>query len=72
MKKPYLKPVTEDVHVNLFGSVLGGLGPNETQSDVYNWGLAKEQDDFFETDGSFGDIWGDGDNSSNPYDLWDE
>ena len=72
MKKPYLKPVTEDVHVNLFGSVLGGLGPNETLSDVNNWGLAKEQDDFFETDGSFGDIWDDGGDSSNPYDLWDE
>ena len=72
MRKPYLKPVTEDVHVNLFGSVLGGLGPNETQSYVNDWGGAKEQDGFFETDGSFGDIWSDSNSDSDPNDLWGE
>ncbi len=71
MKKQYIKPVTEDVKVSLFGSVLGGMdviggSPGTPIAD------AKEQDGFFETDGSFGDIWDDGDNSSNPYDLWDE
>ena len=73
MKKQYIQPTTESVKVNLYGSVLEGYGDGTGRmSDVTDTGLAKEQDGFFETDGSFGDIWDDGGDSSNPYDLWDE
>ena len=61
MKKPYLKPVTEGVHVKLFGSVLGGLGGNETGSYVNDWGGGKQNDfDWDDDDNGFmPDLWGD-------------
>ena len=70
MKKIYIKPDTETVNVRLNSSVLEDPGQGGWSDGIDE--LAKEQDGFFETDGSFGDIWDDGDNSSNPYDLWDE
>lgn len=72
MKKIYLSPVTETVNVKLFNSVLGPGDLPIGKSPYAEDPLAKEQDGFFETDSSFGDIWDDGDNSSNPYDLWGE
>lgn len=78
MKKKYITPVTEDVNVRLFNSVLGDPSGYGRYSHVTAggddplYGDAKKNDLFFETDGSFGDIWDDGDNSSNPYDLWGE
>lgn len=71
MKRKYLKPYTEIVLVRLNGSVLNSPGIHD-QSEIGGGMDAKEQDGFFETDGSFGDIWDDGGDSSNPYDLWDE
>ena len=70
MKKIYIKPDTETVNVRLNSSVLEDPGPGNWSDGIDE--LAKEQDGFFETDGSFGDIWDDGGDSSNPYDLWDE
>ena len=70
MKKSYIKPDTETVNVRLNSSVLEDPGPGNWSDGIDE--LAKEQDGFFETDGSFGDIWDDGGDSSNPYDLWDE
>ena len=58
--------------MKLFNSVLGPGDLPIEHSPFAEDPLAKEQDDFFETDGSFGDIWDDGGDSSNPYDLWDE
>jgi hypothetical protein len=71
MKKIYVTPVAEQVKVKLSSGVLDNIGFGE-RSDRTGIVLGKEQDDFFETDGSFGDIWDDGGDSSNPYDLWDE
>ena len=71
MKKIYIKPDTETVNVRLYSSVLEDPGEGQWSNGADELG-GKEQDGFFETDGSFGDIWDDGDNSSNPYDLWDE
>ena len=69
MKKQYKKPMTYDVKVSLYGSVLDGIGV-EGGSTVTNEGLAKEQGDFFGfDDDSFGDIWGD---DEDPNDLWAE
>jgi hypothetical protein len=71
MKKQYIKPVTEGVKVALYGSVLGGIdvvggSPNTPVAD------AKENNLLFEDEGDFGDLWDDGDSSSNPYDMWGE
>lgn len=72
MKKIYLSPVTETVNVKLFGSVMDeGIDIINNSTDVSDEGLGKENNLLFEDD-AFGDIWGDGDNSSNPYDLWGE
>ena len=71
MKKIYLSPVTETVNVKLYGSVLGGTDVNQN-SPVTPVVDAKENNLLFEDEGDFGDIWGDGDSSSNPYDLWGE
>jgi hypothetical protein len=69
MKKQYKTPITESVKVNLYGSILEGIG-TETGSIVTNEGLAKEQGDFFGfDDDSFGDIWGD---DEDPKDPWKE
>ena len=72
MKKIYLSPVTETVNVKLFNSVLGPGDLPIGNSPYAEDPLAKENNLLFEDEGDFGDIWGDGDNSSNPYDLWGE
>lgn len=71
MKKIYIKPNTDTVNVRLYSSVLDdpGLGGD---SEVTNELGAKENNLLFEDEGDFGDIWGEGDNNSNPYDLWGE
>ena len=72
MKKIYLSPVTETVNVKLFGSVMDdGIDIINNSTEVSDDGLAKENNLLFEDD-AFGDIWGEGDNSSNPYDMWGE
>ena len=71
MKKIYLSPVTETVNVKLYGSILQDIGVIDNSHDVSDDGEAKENNLFFDDD-AFGDIWGDTDNSSNPYDLWGE
>lgn len=72
MKKIYLSPVTETVNVKLFGSVMDeGIDIINNSTDVSDEGLGKENNLLFEDD-AFGNIWGDGDSSSNPYDLWGE
>ena len=72
MKKIYLSPVTETVNVKLYGSVMDdGIDIINNSTDVSDDGLAKENNLLFEDD-AFGDIWGEGGNSSNPYDLWGE
>ena len=72
MKKIYLSPVTETVNVKLFGSVMDeGIDIINNSTEVSDDGLAKENNLLFEDD-AFGDIWGEGDNSSDPYDMWGE
>lgn len=71
MKKIYLSPVTETVNVKLYGSVLGGMDVNQN-SPVTPVVDAKENNLLFEDEGDFGDIWGEGDSNSNPYDMWGE
>jgi hypothetical protein len=71
MKKIYIKPNTEQVKVQLTNGVLQddiGIGP---QSDRTEFVLGKEQGDFFEDD-NFGDLWSDGGDNGNSYDLWNE
>ena len=75
MKKIYIKPNTETVNVRLIGSILeDGENGYGKWSDVAggDWGDAKENNLLFEDEGDFGDLWDDGDSSSNPYDLWGE
>ena len=72
MKKIYIAPTTEDVQVRLNNSILEGgdqFGQWSNGGDEYD---AKQNNLLFEDEGDFGDIWGEGDNSSNPYDLWGE
>ena len=74
MKKIYIKPYTETVNVRLFSSVLGGDPGVADWSDVTGNLGAKEQGELFlEDDGSFGDMWGGGDDTAtaNPYNLWE-
>ena len=71
MKKIYLSPVTEKVNVKLFGSILDDIGIVNDSKLTSDEALGKENNLLFEDD-AFGDIWSDGDNSSNPYDLWGE
>lgn len=72
MKKIYLRPVTETVNVKLFGSVMDeGIDIINNSTEVSDDGLAKENNLFFDDD-AFGDIWGEGDSSTNPYDMWGE
>ncbi len=75
MKKIYIKPNTDTVNVHLHSSVLdeapyGKWSQGAAGGDEPGWGDAKENNLDFGED--FGDIWGEGDNSSNPYDLWGE
>lgn len=69
MKKQYKTPITESVKVNLYGSVLGGIGV-EGGSPVTPIADAKENNLIFdEDDDDFGDIWG---TDEDPNDLWGE
>jgi hypothetical protein len=72
MKKIYLSPVTEKVNVKLFGSILDDIGIVNDSKLTSDEALGKENNLDFEFDENFGDIWGDTDNNSNPYDLWGE
>ena len=71
MKKIYIKPNTELVKVQLTSGVLDDdiiVGPASEYSHI---SLGKEQGDFFEDD-NFGDLWDDGGDTGNSYDLWNE
>lgn len=71
MKKIYIKPNTELVKVQLTSGVLDDdiiVGPASEYSHI---SLGKEQGDFFEDD-TFGDLWADGGDTGNSYDLWNE
>lgn len=70
MKKIYIKPNTETVNVRLFSSVLEDIG-YEGNSKYTNELGAKENDFFFE-DENFGDLWDDGGDTGNSYDVWNE
>ena len=70
MKKIYIKPNSETVNVRLFSSVLEDPGL-EGDSKYTNELGAKEQGDFFEDD-NFGDLWDDGGDTGNSYDIWNE
>ena len=74
MKKIYLSPVTETVNVKLYGSILDdpSIVIVNNSTDGTDTGLGKQNNLLFEDEGDFGDIWSDGDSSSNPYDLWGE
>ena len=73
MKKIYIKPNTDTVNVRLYSSVLdeapyGKWSQGAAGGDDPGYGDAKENNlDFWDED-----IWEEGDNSSNPYDLWGE
>ena len=70
MKKIYVKPITEQVKVKLSCGVLDiGFGEHSERTDI---SLGKENNLLFDDEGDFGDLWDDGDSSSNPYDLWGE
>ena len=72
MKKIYFRPVTEIVKLNVSDAVLQEIDIVNNSTDVGDEGLGKENNLLFEDEGDFGDIWGEGDNNSNPYDLWGE
>ena len=72
MKKQYKHPVTEIVKLNVSDAVLQEIDIVNNSTDVGDEGLGKENNLLFEDEGDFGDIWGEGDNNSNPYDLWGE
>ena len=74
MKKIYIKPNTELVKVQLTSGVLDDdiiVGPASEYSHI---SLGKEQGDFFdfEEDDTFGDLWADGGDTGNSYDIWNE
>ena len=58
MKKHYIRPVTESVKVNLYGSILESIG-TDTNSYVSDVGLAKENDILWGDDSTSGDLWED-------------
>ena len=72
MKKIYIKPNTDTVNVRLYSSVLdeapyGKWSQGAAGGDEPGWGDAKENNLLWEDD-----LWDDGDNNSNPYDMWGE
>ena len=71
MKKIYLSPVTETVNVKLYGSILQDIGVIDNSHEVSDDGEAKENNLLFEDD-NFGDLWADGGDNANNYDLWNE
>ena len=72
MKKIYKTPITEVVNVKLYNTIL-----DEPDPGVGNWskytlgGDAKENNLLFEDD-NFGDLWADGGDTGNSYDIWNE
>ncbi len=67
MKKQYKHPITEIVKLNVSEAVLDIPIVNNS-TEVSDDGLAKENNlDFWEDD-----LWSDGENNTNPYDLWGE
>jgi hypothetical protein len=70
MKKIYIKPDTETVNVRLYSSVLDDPGLHD--NSVVAGGMdAKENNLLFEDD-TFGDLWSDGGDTGNSYDIWNE
>jgi hypothetical protein len=68
MKKIYKTPITEQVRVKLYNSVLGGVDITYDSKTVANDPLAKENNLIFDDeDEAFGDIWG---TDEDPNDLW--
>ena len=73
MKKIYFRPVTEIVKLNVSDAVLQEIDIVNNSTDVGDEGLGKENNPIFEDDDIWNNgLWDDGDNSSNPYDLWGE
>lgn len=72
MKKIYIKPDAEIVKVHLKGSVLGDPGLHDKSIIAGGEMDAKENNLLFEDEGDFGDIWDDGGDNANNYDLWNE
>ena len=77
MKKLYIKPYTETVNVRLYSSVMddsqGHFGPYSEVAgggDDPGYGDAKENNIFFDIDDN--DLWADGGDTGNSYDLWSE
>ena len=65
MKKQYKHPITEIVKLNVSEAVLDIPIVNNS-TEVSDDGLAKENNlDFWKDD-----LWSDGENNTNPYDLW--
>ena len=61
--KKYIKPITENVNVKLFGSVLGGMDVVVGSPGVDS-GDAKENDILWGDDGTTsGDLWDDEENA---------
>jgi hypothetical protein len=69
MKKIYLSPVTEAVKLNINDAVLD-IGIENNSHDVSDDGLGKENNFIFGDDSWDNDLWGDGGNTTDPYDLW--
>lgn len=59
--KKYIKPITENVNVKLFGSVLGGTDVVIGSPGVDS-GDAKQTDILWGDDSTSGDLWGDEEN----------
>ena len=68
MKKIYKTPITEQVQVKLFSSVLQDLPIVADSKTVSDDPLGKENNLIFDDDDdAFGDIWG---TDEDPNDLW--
>ena len=71
MKKIYINPKIDTVNMRIYSSVLddtgnyGNWSQGAAGGDEPGWGDAKENNFLWEDD-----LWDDGDNSSNPYDMW--
>lgn len=67
MKKIYVRPTTDVVNVRLTGSVLDTI-------DVGGWSERARPENSFGKENNLDfwedDLWSDGENNTNPYDLW--
>jgi hypothetical protein len=66
MKKIYLSPVTETVKLNINDAVLD-IGIVDNSHEVSDDGLGKENNLVWDDD-----LWSSDENTTNPYDLWNE